>query len=71
MIITNTLDIKTTNKNITYYKKINPDLKSGGIININPTQLPIGSHQDIKVICDNCKCEKNIQLKIITVKITT
>ncbi|MDY0270134.1 hypothetical protein [Trichloromonas sp.] len=63
MILTKELKIKTTNKNITYYKSLGFDIKSGDEITINPEQLSIGSHQKIKVSCDICKTIKHIEYK--------
>ena len=62
MIITKTITIKTTNKNITYYKSIGFDIKSGDIIIINPDQLPSTSIKKVKVKCDICDKEKIITM---------
>lgn len=54
MIITKSLDIKTTNKNIKYYNKYFPTIKSGDSVNILPEQLPLTSKNIIEVECDKC-----------------
>jgi hypothetical protein len=54
MILTNKIEIKTTNKNISHYKKNGFDVKSGDWISISPEQLPITSKIKILVECDNC-----------------
>ena len=54
MIITKEIEIKTTNKNIGYYKNIGFEIKSGDIITIIPEQLPLSSKIKINVECDNC-----------------
>ncbi len=64
MILTETLKIKITNKNIGYYKHIGfNEAKSGDIIIINSLQLSKGSHEVITVKCDNCHYIKNIEFK--------
>jgi len=63
MILTKEIKIKTTNKNITYYKSLGFDIKSGDEIIINPLQLLKGSHQKIKICCDICNTIKNIEYK--------
>jgi len=36
MLLTKNIQIKTSNKNIGHYQKINPDIKSGDVIDIQP-----------------------------------
>jgi len=60
MILTNKIKIKTTNKNITHYKKLGYDINSGDIINIPPNHLPNACKLKINVKCDVCSKEKNI-----------
>ena len=55
MIITNKIEIKTTNKNITYYKELGYNIKSGDIIIINVNDLPKTSKLKIDVSCDRCE----------------
>lgn len=55
MLLTKSLTIKTTNKNITYYQQFYPDIKSGDIITIKPEQLPLTSKIKVKVKCDVCE----------------
>jgi hypothetical protein len=62
MILTKDLKIKTTNKNITYYKSLGFDIKSGDEITINPEQLPDASIQKIDVKCDVCGKIKKITM---------
>lgn len=54
MIITDTIEIKTSNKNISHYNKLGFNVKSGDLIIISPHQLPITSKTKIEVECDNC-----------------
>lgn len=60
MILTNKIEIKTTNKNIGYYNSIGFDVKSGDMITIIPEQLPKSSKLKIEVECDNCHQKLNI-----------
>lgn len=60
MILTENINIKTTNKNIGHYKEIGFDVKSGDNIIIKPENLPINSRIKIKVKCDICGNEKHI-----------
>jgi len=60
MILTEKIEIKTTNKNIGYYKKIGFDINSGDVIEIIPEQLPETSKIKIDVKCDNCGKNLNI-----------
>lgn len=62
MILTERIKIKTTNKNITYYKSIGFNITSGEEILIYPQQLPPASIQKILVKCDICGNEKNITM---------
>ena len=54
MILTINIEIKTTNKNIAFYKSKGFDIKSGDIIIITPDQLPLTSKIKVDVECDNC-----------------
>ena len=54
MIITDKIEIKTTNKNVGHYIKMGYDIKSGDLISIVPNQLPVTSKTKIKVECDEC-----------------
>jgi len=60
MIIDEKIKIKLSNKIVGHYRKKNKDLKSGDIIEIHPTELPLGSNKKIKVQCSNCKTIKEI-----------
>lgn len=60
MIKTTKLEIKTTNKNIKYYRSLGFDVLSGDVILINVEQLPQTSKQKIIAICDNCNEENQI-----------
>lgn len=60
MIIKDKIEIKTTNKNISYYNDLGYDVKSGEKIIINIVDLPKTSKQKIDVLCDNCEKEYNI-----------
>ena len=55
ILLTKTLTIKTSNKNITYYQQFYPDIKSGDTITIKPEQLPLTSKTKIEVKCDICE----------------
>jgi len=54
MILDKFIEIKTTNKNITYYKNLGYDIKSGDIIKIPPFHLPNACKLKINVKCDIC-----------------
>ena len=60
MILTDKIEVKLSNRNITYYQQFYPDIKSGDIIEIDIINLPKGSKQIIDVICD--KCGKEIKM---------
>jgi len=60
MIITNNIEIKTTNKNISHYKNLGYDIKSGDVIIINVEDLPKTSKLKINVSCDKCNEKYNI-----------
>lgn len=62
MIITKKIKIKTTNKNITYYKSLGFDINSGDEITISPKQLPPTSIKKIIVKCEVCGKEKKITM---------
>jgi len=63
MILTESLKIKTTNKNIGYYNSIGfATIKSGDIIEVKPEQLPETSKLKIKVLCDICNTEKEVSM---------
>lgn len=59
MLITKIIELKTTNKNVGHYQK-NYDVKSGNVIQINVEHLPIKSKQKVKVKCDICNTEYEI-----------
>ena len=56
------ISVKTTNKNISHYKEIYPDIKSGDVIEINPEQLPYSSKHIVTVICDINGEEREISI---------
>jgi very-short-patch-repair endonuclease len=60
MIKIDKIEIKTTNKNVGYYKNIGYNIKSGDVIIINVSDLPGTSKYKIDVSCDNCKKEYKI-----------
>lgn len=62
MILTTNIKIKTTNKNISYYKTFGFDIKSGDEINITPIQLPPASIIKVLVKCNICDNEKKITM---------
>lgn len=62
MLITKKIKIKTTNKNISYYKKLGFDVKSGDEIEVTPEQLPYACKLKVDVKCDICKKIKNITI---------
>lgn len=62
MILTKEIKIKTANKNITYYKSLGFDIKSGDEITIKPEQLPDASIQKVDVKCDICGNIKKITM---------
>jgi len=63
MIVNEKVIVKTTNKNIKYYKKYCPSAKSGDEINIDIKYLSRGSKQKILVKCDECGIEKSMSYK--------
>lgn len=60
MIIEQKIEIKTSNKNITYYNNLGYNVKSGETIFVSPKELPITSKTKIKVKCDVCYKIKEI-----------
>jgi len=62
MIIDKKIIIKTTNKNITYYKKFYDNIKSGDTIEIYVDQLPDTSKEKVNVVCDICGKENRISM---------
>ena len=64
MIITKKIKVKTTNKNISHFKKIDSTIKSGDYIEVDINQLSKGSRQKIKVNCFKCNKEKEISFKV-------
>jgi hypothetical protein len=60
MIINDRVIIKTSNKNISYYKSIGYDVSSGDNIEISINDLPKTSKFKIDVKCDNCLSINNI-----------
>ena len=72
MILDKNIEIKTTNKNISHYKNLGYDIKSGDTIVIPISHLPIGSHKKIMV---SCQCNiKKIEYRLyykLTNKFTT
>jgi hypothetical protein len=63
MIISKTVKVHTTNKNIAYYKNIYPLILSGDIVDVNVSDLSIGSKQKVEVCCDKCGDEKIMAIK--------
>jgi hypothetical protein len=62
VILDKNIKIKTTNKNITYYKSLGLDINSGDYITILPEQLPPTSILKINVKCDICGNNKKISM---------
>jgi len=60
MILTKKIQIKTTNKNISHYKKFFPDIISGDVIDITPINLPPSSKIKVDCECDVCGDIKNV-----------
>jgi len=54
--------VKTSNKNISHYKKIYGDIKSGDTIEITTDQLPYSSKNKVNVYCDICNSENEISI---------
>ena len=63
MILNDTITIKTTNKNIKYFRSIGFYIKSGDSVVIKPEQLLKGSHFILQVSCDNCNNIMNMKYK--------
>lgn len=61
MILTETVKIKVNSKNIEYLKSKGYDCDLKKEININTSDLTIGSHIIIKVKCDVCGTEKELK----------
>ena len=53
-LINEIIKVKTTNKNIKYFKNFDSNLNSGDIIEIEPNKLSKGSKQYVNVECENC-----------------
>lgn len=54
MLITKKVEIKTTNKNVGYYRDLGFKVESGGSITVDVSQLPKTSKLKVSVRCDNC-----------------
>ena len=61
MVLNEKIKIITSNKNIGYYNNLGYDVKSGDEIEIFYHQLPFRSRVKIKVECDNCHRQLEIQ----------
>lgn len=60
MLIDKTLIIKLTNKNITHYRKLGYNNKSGDIVEIKTEDMPASSKYKVRVQCDGCQTENII-----------
>jgi len=56
------ITVKTSNKNISHYKNIYGDIKSGDTIEITTDQLPYSSKNKVNVYCDICNSENEISI---------
>ena len=54
MILSKTIKVHVTNKNVGYYKTFYPLTRSGDIIEVDINNLSVGSKQKIEVCCDMC-----------------
>lgn len=61
MIITNTIDINISYRNISHYLKLGYVTFIGDILNIKVVDLPTQSHQKIQVKCEICLNESILQ----------
>ena len=62
MIITKTVTINITNRNITHFKKMGYDTTITPI-EVEISDLSIGSHTKIKTKCENCGIIKEMEYK--------
>lgn len=60
MLISNSVKIKISNKNVSYYKSLNYNVSSGDIVEIDVNDLPKTSKLKILVKCDNCLLKNSI-----------
>ena len=60
MILTETVEVNISNKNINYYKVKGYECKVNNIICVKIQDLTKGSHERIIVKCDNCGKEKEM-----------
>jgi hypothetical protein len=60
MILTQTLEVKCSSRNITQFRKNNPELKIGDKVEIPIQDLSAGSKQKIKVRCSHCQEVKEV-----------
>jgi DNA-directed RNA polymerase subunit M/transcription elongation factor TFIIS len=63
MILNETLKVKCSSRNITQFRKNNPELKIGDKVEIPIFSLTKGSKQLILVKCDKCGLEKEMMYK--------
>jgi hypothetical protein len=61
MILTNKVNIRINNINIKHYKNHFDNISLNNIINVPVCLLTKGSHAIIKIKCDKCGIERNIQ----------
>ena len=54
------IEIKGNSRNIKYFKDLGYELGVGDIIKIDPIHLMSGSVLKVNVICDICKCVKEV-----------
>lgn len=63
MLLTEKIEIKISSKIFTHFNNLGYNVKCKDIINIDIKQLPINSHQKVKVKCDVCGKEKEIKYR--------
>jgi len=61
MILTEKLTIKICSKNLKHFRNYGYDVSCNQLIEINVNELPLNSKKLVKVKCENCNIEKDIQ----------
>ena len=60
MIVSKSIPIRIVPQNIKRYSKKYPNINVNDIINIDIKDLPLGSHEKIIVVCDECNTKKEV-----------
>ena len=63
MIKEKKIEVKTTNKNISFYKKYDFSIKSGDTLSVDIDKLSNGSKQKVTILCEKCGNEKIMEYR--------